>query len=65
MKLRVCKEFTDKYTGEIYPVGSEIEVTEERGAELLGHPLNLVETVEEPAPQKSAPAPKKKRGAAK
>lgn len=64
MKLRVCVSFDDKYTGETYPAGAEIEVTEERGAEILRNPQKLAEAVEAPA-QKSAPAPKRKRGVSK
>ena len=60
MKLKVCMEFVDKYTGDVYPAGAEIEVTDERGAEILQAP-GLVEEIR----QKSVPAPKRKRGAAK
>lgn len=62
MKLKVCAEFVDKYTGKIYRTGTEIEVTDECGAEILQVP-GLAEEIK----QKSAPAqaPKKKRGAAK
>ena len=42
MKLKVLKEFKDKETGEMRKVGEVIEVTDERGAELLNHPLELV-----------------------
>ena len=42
MKLKVLKAFKDKETGEMRKVGEVIEVTDERGAELLGHPLKLV-----------------------
>lgn len=61
MKLKVCAEFVDKYTGDVYPAGTEIEVTDERGAEILQTP-GLAEEIKL---QKSAPAPKRKRGAAK
>ena len=61
MKLKVCAEFVDKYTGDVYPAGTEIEVSDERGTEILQVP-GLVEEIK---PQKSAPAPKRKRGAAK
>ena len=47
MKLRVCVSFDDKNTGETYPVGAEIEVSESRAAEILAHPLGLAEVVEE------------------
>jgi hypothetical protein len=42
MKLKVLKAFKDKETGEMRKVGEVIEVTDERGAELLNHPLELV-----------------------
>lgn len=42
MKLKVLKEFKDKETGEMRKVGEVIEVTDERGAVLLSHPLALV-----------------------
>ena len=64
MKLRVCVSFDDKNTGETYPVGAEIEVSESRAAEILAHPLGLAEVVEEEKPQKSA-SRGRKRGAAK
>ena len=72
MKLRVCVSFDDKNTGETYPVGAEIEVSESRAAEILAHPLGLAEVVEEELaevvkeekPQKSA-SRSRKRGAAK
>ena len=35
MKAIVIKTFKDKYTGEIHPVGAEVEVTEERAAEIM------------------------------
>lgn len=42
MKLKVLKTFKDKETGEMRKVGEVIEVTDERGAVLLNHPLELV-----------------------
>lgn len=63
MKLRVCMSFDDKNTGETYPVGAEIEVSESRAAEILAHPLGLAEAVEEPKPQKSASRGRKRGGA--
>lgn len=62
MKLRVCVSFDDKFTGETYPVGAVIEVTEERGAELLKNPLKLAEAVEAPAQK---PASRRRKGAPK
>ncbi len=64
MKLKVRVEFVDKVTGETYHIGDVAEVTEERGAEILANPLELVEVVEEPSPQKSA-SRGRKRGVSK
>ena len=52
MKLKVLKSFRDKETKELYKVGTEIEVSEERGAELLEHPMKLVEEVKVKAVRK-------------
>lgn len=46
MKLKVLKQFHDKVTGAIYKAGSEIEVSDKRGAEILGAPGNLAVKVE-------------------
>lgn len=45
MKLLVKKAFKDKYTGELYPAGTELDVSAERGAEILEHPMHLAEEV--------------------
>lgn len=47
MKLKVLKTFSDKNTGELYTKDLTIEVSNERGKELLAHPLDLVENVDE------------------
>ena len=52
MKLKVLRVFKDKETKELYKVGAEIEVSEERGAELLEHPMKLVEEVKTKAVRK-------------
>lgn len=52
MKLKVLRVFKDKETKELYKVGAEIEVSKERGAELLAHPLKLVEEVKTKAVRK-------------
>lgn len=46
MKLKVLKRFHDKVTGALYTVGSEIEVSDKRGAEILAAPGNLAVKVE-------------------
>lgn len=42
MKLNIEVSFTDKYTNEDYKVGDVIEVSDERGNELLNDPRKLV-----------------------
>lgn len=46
MKVKVLKDFKDRYTGEKYKTGATITVTEERFAEILTVG-KLVEAVEE------------------
>ena len=45
MKLKVTVEFIDKYTKELYQIGTVIEVEDERGKELLADSRNLVTEV--------------------
>lgn len=45
MKLKVKVEFIDKYTKELYQIGTVIEVEDERGKELLADSRNLVTEV--------------------
>lgn len=52
MKLKVLKGFKDKNTGEKYEAGSQIEVEDGRGEELLQHPMKLVEEVKAKAVRK-------------
>lgn len=54
MKLKVLKGFRDKNSGEHYSPGQQIEVSEERGTELLDHPMNLVEEVKAKARSKKS-----------
>lgn len=62
MKLKILKKFSDKNTGELYTPGSIIEVANKRGEELLAHPLELVEKIEEPKDETTVnDAPKVKR----
>lgn len=69
MRLKVCKQFTDKETGMKYTIGRIIEVSEKRGAEILANPLGLAEAVVEvvkdtETPQEesaSAPKPSKRK----
>lgn len=47
MKLRIEKEFIDKFTGEKYETGKEVEFKEDRGNELLSDSRGLVTKVKE------------------
>jgi hypothetical protein len=62
MKLRIEKEFIDKYTQKKYKVGSEVEFEDERAKELLSDDRELVTQVKEAskeAPKKSTKKSKK------
>lgn len=62
MKLKILKKFSDKNTGELYTPGLVIDVANKRGEELLSHPLELVEKIEEPKDETTvSDAPKVKR----
>ena len=65
MKLKVLKRFHDKVTGEPYEVGSIIEPTAERAAEMLEAKGGLVEKIagsdDEPAVDVSEKKPKSKK----
>lgn len=52
MKAKVIASFTDKYTGNKNKVGSEIEVSKERFAEINGTPEGVL--VEEVKVKKTA-----------
>lgn len=58
MKLKIEKEFKDKYTGEKYTAGSEVEFEDERAKELLSDSRELVSEVKE-ASEEAEEAPKK------
>ena len=47
MKLKVNMDFVDKYTGERYEADTTIEVSEERGNEMLSDHRKLVSEVKE------------------
>lgn len=59
MKLRIEKEFTDKYTNKKYKVGSEVEFEDERAKELLSDSRELVTQVKEASKETTKEAPKK------
>lgn len=60
MKVRIEREFIDKYTQERYEAGSIVEFEKERAAELLADPRHVVSKVDEEGqePKKSAAKPK-------
>lgn len=58
MKLRIEKEFRDKYTGKKYKAGSEVNFKDERAEELLSDPRSLVTQVAE-VPKKPVKKTKK------
>lgn len=45
MKLKIEREFIDKYTKEKYQEGSEVNFAEDRATELLNDPRGLVSEV--------------------
>ena len=47
MKLKIEREFKDKYTGEKYEAGKEVEFEEDRANELLSDSRGLVTKVKE------------------
>ena len=47
MKVRIEKTFTDKYTGEKREAGSIVDFEDERAAELLADPRQVVSEVTE------------------
>ena len=47
MKVRIEKTFTDKYTGEKREAGSIVDFEDERAAELLADPRQVVSEVKE------------------
>lgn len=59
MKLKINKEFKDKFTGEKYKAGSEVEFKDERAKELLSDTRELVSEVKETSEEASEEAPKK------
>lgn len=69
MKVRIERTFVDKYTQERREAGSIVEFDDDRAAELLADPRNVVSAVKEEKGQEPTepekkpvkkPAPKKK-----
>ena len=59
MKLRIEKEFRDKYSGKKYVVGNEVEFVDDRAKELLSDSRNLVSKVAEEKSKRSIKKSKK------
>lgn len=61
MKVRIERDFIDKYTQEMRKAGSIVEFEDERAAELLADPRNVVSQIDEKEgqePKKAAAKPK-------
>ena len=54
MKVKVNKEFADKYTHEMYKVGSVIEFADDRAKDLIGRELALAVDIPSPKEQTAA-----------
>lgn len=61
MKLKIEKEFIDKYTGKKYKAGSEVEFEDERAKELLSDDRKLVSEVKETSEETSKKSAKKSK----
>ena len=65
MKVRIEKTFTDKYTGEKREVGSIVDFEDERAAELLADPRQVVSEVKEEKGQEPKKPEEKPKAAPK
>jgi acetolactate synthase small subunit len=65
MKLKVEKQFRDKVTGQLHKVNDVFSVDDERGAELLNHPMGLVSVSKEAEEKPKKTAPKTKTASKK
>lgn len=54
MKVKVIKRFKDKHTGEVYPVGKILTISEDRFAEILTVGKLVEEIKEKKAAKKTA-----------
>lgn len=50
MRLKVIRAFSDKYTDEFHPIGSELTVPDDRGSELVK--AGVVEIIPEAVTEK-------------
>ena len=65
MILKVKKQFRDKISGELRKVDDVFEVEDERGVELLEHPMELVAVAEEAKKEEKPKAKSKAKTASK
>lgn len=65
MILKVKKQFRDKISGELRKVDDVFEVEDERGVELLEHPMELVTVAEEAKKEEKPKAKSKAKTASK
>jgi len=65
MILKVKRQFRDKISGELRKVDDVFEVEDERGAELLAHPMELVTVAEEAKKDEKPKAKSKAKTASK
>lgn len=63
MKVRIERTFVDKYTQERREAGSIVEFDDDRAAELLADPRNVVSEVKEEKGQEPKKTPAKKPAA--
>ena len=61
MKLRIEKEFCDKFTGQKYFVGDEVVFKDDRAAELLADDRGLVTKIRDDNAAPKKPARKSKK----
>lgn len=61
MKLKIERNFTDKYTGKKYEAGSEVNFKDDRAKELLSDSRGLVSEVEEASEPTKKPARRSKK----
>ena len=65
MKVRIERDFIDKYTQEMRKAGSVVEFEDERAAELLADPRNVVSQIDEKEGQEPKKADAKPKTATK
>lgn len=61
MKLKIKKEFIDKFTGKKYKAGSEVEFEDGRAKELLSDTRELVSEIEKTSEETTKKSAKKSK----